>query len=535
MVLSLDNHSAREDSDTNINVEKGVLTVEESNGAPLKLDKRGLPLVPQPSDHKDDPLNWSTVQKYYVVTLMSCFTLMAQLGAAILNPAFVLVAADLHVTVEQASYSTTIYILFSGVFPLLITPFANVYGRRVLYLVFTVVSIAGFVGSAASPSWGGLIGGRVVSGIGGSIPLGIGAATICDLFVQGERGLPMGIYAWATVNGPHVAPIAGGYIAQRYGWRWCIWVPAIVLAALLLLALFTFPETLFSRRDYSKLEERSYIQKLLFHGKVLDRQLHARDFFLPLRMVKYAAVTLPCIMYMVNLTYGSPLFAVTGSFIGTAIYHFNLEQTGLFLGVPLTVGCIIGELSAGWVSDLILNTYAKRHGGYRKAEVRLWLLPLVSLTAIGIGAYGFCIQNHKPWIQAAVSQAVSGLGAQVATTVVYTYCCDSYKPQSSEISVVINLFKSRKLFIYSFSSPPSPLLFLYQYKCCIGPKLTIYSVYAFNIGFYALPFAQSIGFSGAFGAMAGISAFTLIFPLFMVFFGEKIRKAQGIPIEHQDL
>jgi hypothetical protein len=149
-------------------------------------------------------------------------------------------------------------------------------------------------------------------------------------------------------------------------------------------------------------------------------------------------------MYMVNLTYGSPLFAVTGSFICAKFFHFDLEQTGLFLGVPLTVGCLMGELSAGWVSDFILNTYAKRHDGYRKVEVRLWLLPLATLSSIGTALFGYCIQHHKPWIQAAVCMAVSGYGTQVIATMVYTYCCDSYKPQSSEISVIINVFKSRK-------------------------------------------------------------------------------------------
>ena len=376
---------------------------------------------------------------------MSAFTLVGQLGSAILNPAFVVMAKELHVTVEQASYSTTVFILFTGVFPLLLTPFANVYGRRVLYLIFTVVAIAGYVGSAAAPTWGGVMAGRVFSGIGSSVSLGLGAATICDLFVQGERGLPMGIYAWATTNGPHIAPIAGGYIAERHGWRWCIWTPSIILAVLLILALFTFPETLFSRAEFSNLEERSYMQRLLFHGKVLDRKITMGDFFLPLSMVKYAAVTLPCIMYMVNLTYGSPLFAVTGSYVGAAKFHFDLHQTGLFLGVPLTVGCLLGEFSAGWVSDWIINTYAKRHGGYRKAEARLFLTPLIGLTAIGVATFGYCIQHKKPWIQAAVCMAVAGFGSQMATTVVYTYCCDSYKPQSSEISVVINLFKSRKL------------------------------------------------------------------------------------------
>ena len=435
----------RKNSDGGPKMEKDLQVETVNQNENLKLDKHGLPLVPQPSDHKEDPLNWPLWLKYWIVLLVSAFTLIAQLCAALLNPAFVTMAKDLHVTVEQASYTTTVFILFSGIFPLLLTPFANVYGRRVLYLIFTVVTIVGLIGSASSPSWGGVMAGRVFSGIGSSVSLGIGAATICDLFVQGERGLPMGIYAWALTNGPHVAPIAGGYIAARYGWRWCIWTPAIILGALLILALFAFPETLFSRADYSNLEERSYAQKLFFHGKVLDRKITLRDFFLPLRMTKYAAVTLPCMMYMVNLTYGSLLFAVTGSYVGSAIFHFTQEQTGVFLGVPLTVGCLLGEFSAGWVSDFIINSYAKRHGGYRKAEARLFLTPLICFTAIGVATFGYCVQNEKPWIQAAVCMAVAGFGSQMSTTVVYTYCCDVYKPQSSEISVIINLFKSRKL------------------------------------------------------------------------------------------
>ena len=429
-------------SDCERKLEHGTL-VDQSDRS-IKLDKHMLLVVPQASDHKDDPLNWSSIQKYWIVLLMSAFTLISQLGSALLNPAFVQVARDLHVTVQQASYTTTVFIMFTGVFPLLVTPFANVYGRRILYLIFTIIAIAGYIGSAVSPSWGGVIAGRVFSGIGSSIPVGIGAATICDLFVQGERGVPMGIYAWATLNGPHLAPIAGGYIAQQYGWRWAIWTPAIILGVLFILALFTFPETLFSREGSSNLEERSYLQKLLFHGKVLDRNIRIRDFLLPLYITKYAAITLPCITYMVTVTYGSPLFAVTGSFIGSTVFHFNLEQTGLFLGIPLTVGCFIGELLTGWVSDFIINAYAKHHGGYRKPEARLYVLPLVALTPVGLATFGYCVENHKPWIRAVVCMAISGIGTQVCTTLVYTYCCDSYTPQSSEISVIINLFKSRK-------------------------------------------------------------------------------------------
>lgn len=468
----------------------------------LKLDKHGLPLVPQPSDHPDDPLNWSIWQKTYIAGLIALLGFISQLGSALINPAFVLMSKSLHVTVQQASYCTTVFILFGGVAPLFIVPFANVYGRRIIYVIFIIIAAVGHFVSATAPTYGGVIAGRVLNGIGSSIPLGIGAATICDLFTQGERGFYMGIYTLAVTNGPHIAPIAGGYISQTLGWRWCFWIPGIIQSSLWVLLIFTLPETLFSRVDYSALERRSYVTKLLFHGKVLDRPIRARDFAASLRMVKYAAVILPSIWYCTANTYGSALFAVTGSHLAAAVYKFNTEQTGLLMGIPLTVGCMVGEASAGWVSDLIINAYAKRHNGYHKPEARLYLIPLCLLLPIGTATYGFCIQHHRPWIEAAVCMGVSGLGTQVGTTMVYTYCTDSYKPQAGEIGAVINLIKS---------------------------------VFAFNVGFYALPFGERVGFDVSFATLAAINAVLLLPLVFMVFKGEKIRQKQGLPKEHGDL
>lgn len=229
----------------------------------------------------------------------------------------------------------------------------------------------------------------------------------------------MGIYTVAVTNGPHIAPIAGGFIAQRLGWRWSFWIPGFILSGLWLVLIFTFPETLFSRIDHNKLEQRTYLQTLLFHGKVLDRKIGPRDFVLSLRMVQYAAVTLPALWYCTANTYGSALFAVTGSAIGKKFFRFDVEQTGLWLGIPSTIGCFVGEMSSGWLSDMMINAYAKRHHGYHKPEVRLFLLPGCALLAIGTAVFGFCIQHHKPWIQAAVCLAISGFGTQVGTTMVY--------------------------------------------------------------------------------------------------------------------
>lgn len=218
----------------------------------------------------------------------------------------------------------------------------------------------------------------------------------------------MGIYTVSVTNGPHVAPIAGGYIAARLGWRWCFWIPGIIQAGLWFLLIFTLPETLFSRKDHTRLERTSYAKKLLFHGKVLNRKVRPKDFIGSLRMARYLAVLLPCVWYMTNNAYGSILFAVTGAHLATSIYGFKVEQVGLFLGLPLTVGCFLGEATAGWVSDLAVTMDAKRRGRDRRPEARLYLLPGCTLLGVGTALYGFCVQNSKPWIVSSVCMAISG-------------------------------------------------------------------------------------------------------------------------------
>jgi len=172
--------------------------------------------------------------------------------------------------------------------------------------------------------------------------------------------------------------------------------------------LFTFPETLFSRRDFNTIEGTSYISKLGWQGKILDRTLRPKDFITPFRMIRYWAVTLPAIYWMTANTYGSAQFAVTGSHLAAVLYKFDVAQTGLLMGIPLTVGCMVGEATAGWVSDMIINAYAKRHNGYRKPEMRLALLPGTLTLVAGVMAYGPCVQDKRPWIDLAVCMAVAG-------------------------------------------------------------------------------------------------------------------------------
>ncbi|ETI25997.1 hypothetical protein G647_02774 [Cladophialophora carrionii CBS 160.54] len=480
------------------NVEKAV----EHGQDTLDSSKYGGPLDARNSEDKNDPLNWPYWLKVYLAFMVSGLGFVNQLGSALINPAFVVIAEDLHISVEQASYCTTVVILFMGIMPMFVVPFSNVYGRRILYLFFTAVAAACQFGSGAATTYGGLITGRIFYGVGASIPLGLGAATICDLFPQGERGTFLGIYTLCVNNGPHLAPIIGGYIALNLSWRWCLYVPGIIQAGFFVCLCLTFPETLYSHTEGITSTNSSYLTGLVPRGKILDRPIRPRDFLQPYIMIRYWAVSLPAIYWMTANTYGSAQFAVTGSKLARQLYDFDVAQTGLLMGIPQTVGCMVGEATAGWVSDMIINAYAKRHDGYRKPEVRLALLPGCVALVAGLIAYGVCVDEHMPWPSLAITMGVASFGLQVGATMIYTYATDCYKPQAPEVGVVINLYKS---------------------------------IFAFTIGFYAVPFGTRHGYNVSFGVTAAINGATLLPLVWLYFCGEQVRRKQGRPRIHEDL
>jgi hypothetical protein len=96
-------------------------SLKECDVQPLRLDKRGLPLVPQPTIHKDDPLvdcslindsiagannlqNWSPWLKIAVALQISWLAALGPLGSGVINPAFVPLSKAFGITPVQASY-----------------------------------------------------------------------------------------------------------------------------------------------------------------------------------------------------------------------------------------------------------------------------------------------------------------------------------------------------------------------------------------------------------------------------------------------
>jgi MFS family permease len=382
--------------------------------------------------------------KMFVALQVSWLGFIGPMGSAVANPAFVPLGKAFHHTPLEISYELTVYIIFAGVGPLFIAPLSNVYGRRPIYLLGNLLAAICNVVAGYCTTWTGILVTRVFTGIGSGSTVAIGAATICDMYFLHERGLYMGIYAFFLTNGPHIAPLIGGFIAENLGWRDCFTTPVrsfhcpflsaadfdqgYIQLGTFAVTLFCLPETLYHRQANSdEYKPRSYIDMLLFKlNKNDSKGITAGDFLKPFYMMKYISVFIPALYYMTCFGYGTVLFALTGAQLFAQLYHFTVPQTGLILSIPLTIGCLIGECSAGWVTDLLVRRYAMRNDGHRKPEVRIDALWLGLLIPVGVIIVGVCFSHYKTvsWLGPAFGMGIACLGLQVSTTVVYTYTTD---------------------------------------------------------------------------------------------------------------
>ncbi|KAK7966241.1 uncharacterized protein PG986_000518 [Apiospora aurea] len=491
---------------------------------PLKLDKHGLPLVPQPSDSKDDPLNWPALVKHGILLQVSLLTLMGTIGAATINPAFVPLAAAFNITPVQASYELTVWIVFAAVCPVFLVPLANVHGRLPFYVLGNLLAAATNLAAGHCDRWSALLATRAFNGIGAGCAAALGPATVCDLYFLHERGLFMGVYTFCVTNAPHLAPLAGGFIAQNLGWRECFKIPRHSTSARSTTA------------KPNSIHRSVHLPTSFFRTRKCQnggrRKLILSSFAAPFVMMRYLSIILPALYYMTAFAYGSLLFGATGSVVFRGFYGFDTAQTGMIISIPLVVGCLLGECSAGWFTDWLVYRAARRNGGVRRPESRLDALWLALLVPVGIIVQGVCISRAERtgWIANAVGMAIASFGLQVAGTVTYTYCTDVSTPPPRAFGSSTRGIKSEANRVWdSFS-------FFARVKCYkpqaaeISVVLTLFRhIYCGLVPFYAVPLADRIQYQHAWLLFACLNVAFLLPLAILRLYGERFRNSKWQP------
>lgn len=132
-----------------------------------------------------------------------------------------------------------------SIFPLWWSSFSETLGRRSIHLISFTLFLLWNILAAISDNIVMLIFMRILAGGAAASVQVVGAGTIADIWEVRERGEAMGLFYLGPMAGPLFAPIIGGALAGKFGWRSTQWFLAIYGGVIFVLLFFALPEVSF--------------------------------------------------------------------------------------------------------------------------------------------------------------------------------------------------------------------------------------------------------------------------------------------------
>lgn len=153
---------------------------------------------------------------------------MGTFMASAIIPAYSTIAEDFGVSLQRASYLTSLQIAILGGAPLFWKPLSNRFGRRPIFLLSLICSLICNVGCAKSPGYASTAACRALAASFISPASAIGSAVVMETTFKKDRARYMGVWTLMVTLGVPSGPFIFGFVAYWVGYRWIYWVLAMV-------------------------------------------------------------------------------------------------------------------------------------------------------------------------------------------------------------------------------------------------------------------------------------------------------------------
>ncbi|KAL4891469.1 MFS multidrug transporter [Aspergillus ambiguus] len=432
-----------------------ISTLSDQHRAYLMQRHGTLNLDPIPSMHPGDPLNWPLWKRLTNLLLVSFHAFMGTFSAASIIPAYEQISKDLGVSMQKASYLTSLTIAILGGGPLFWKPLSQRFGRRPVFLISLLGSCVFNIGCANSSDYASMAACRALMSFFICPAFALGSAVVAETFFQHERARYMGVWTLLVTLGVPIGPFIFGFVTERVGWEWIYWVLAIVNGCELILYIFLGPETRYIGEDVQSSPSSAFKLEYLKLRRIDPTPLTVREFFRPLILFTNVPVLLAACAYAMVFLFASVLASVEVPQLLQSKFKLNAQQLGLqFLG--LIIGSVLGEQLGGVLSDVWMNVRARRIKEKPAPEYRLWLsYPGFLLSIVGLTVFLVCTEQATAakWsVVPVVGTGISAFGNQIITTVLTTYAVDCVDTSSDagSVGVFINFVRSTWGFIGPF-------------------------------------------------------------------------------------
>jgi EmrB/QacA subfamily drug resistance transporter len=335
--------------------------------------------------------------KWWTLVAVCLGTFMLLLDITIVNVALPDIQRALHSSFSDLQWIVDAYALTLAAFLLTSGSLADMYGRRLLYLiglaVFTCASaLCGFAVTTLMLQLS-----RALQGIGGAIMFAVSLALLADAFRGKDRGVAFGV--WGTVTGLAVAvgPLLGGVLTSGLSWRWIFFVNVPIGIAAVAITVTKVAESRApqaSRPDWAGFLLFTVALSSLVYGLIESNQKSFTD-ALVLGCFAVAAVLLVAFV-VVERRSAHPMFDLNlfrlPTFSGGSVAAFGLSASifAMLLYLVLYLQDILGYSALGTgvrlmvISGAVLavSTVAGRLSSH--VPVRLLIGPGLILVGLGL-------------------------------------------------------------------------------------------------------------------------------------------------------
>jgi EmrB/QacA subfamily drug resistance transporter len=179
-----------------------------------------------------------------ILLLIAGAQLMVVLDATIVNISLPSMGEYFHKNQTDMTWAINAYALAFGGLLLLGGRAGDILGRRRMFIVGLGLFSFGSLLGGLSTTFGLLLGGRVVQGIGGAIASPTALSLVAVSFKEGkERNRAFAVYAAVSGAGGALGLLLGGILTEYATWRWVLFVNVPIGVLLMIGAYFYLPHS----------------------------------------------------------------------------------------------------------------------------------------------------------------------------------------------------------------------------------------------------------------------------------------------------
>jgi MFS family permease len=313
-------------------------------------------------------------RKWILTFATGLMIFLVNMDVTIVNLALPSLAHVFHADLSHLQWVLTSYLIATCLFFIIGGRFADMFGKKRIFLIGTVLFSMGCLGAALSNTLLMLDIFRFVQGMGFALTLSLAILLNAEAFPKHQQGLSVGISITMTGVAQAIGPTVGGMILQWANWRWMFgYAVPISILSFILTSIFCHkdaPVKRHTRQFFKGLADKQVWHNNTFLITTLIRVLY---------MFTWASVLLSFPLYFQNILNLSPL------------------QSGLLL---LSMTAVIGIMSpiTGYITDKI---------GHRIPMITAVIFTIISFSLLSH------ISVHTPIWQSALMLFFFGLASGI--------------------------------------------------------------------------------------------------------------------------